>query len=192
MAATFTKPGTLGDERIPFPFAIGDAEKTEISNVSDPYKLNRIDGIPVACEVPVANGGVAFDRHMFNSLAYQATIGGFLLQIGYGITFNQAVCDKIGGYPKGAVLKDFSMTFDDTDTSDSRIVRNVISLQPNNTKNFCAGEDNPDPYVVGTEVDGKVWWKYVDDSLGEIEQVAPDVFNRTGLAELSGFGGKGR
>lgn len=55
--------------------------------------------------VPTEQGGVRFNRHMMNGIAYAASVGTVLQQYGYPIgERRKEISDIIGGFPKGAVL----------------------------------------------------------------------------------------
>lgn len=174
------------DTPIPLPFAIGgDRDKLMVGYT--PQYVNYECGISRAFEIPTARGGSAVSRPLMNAIGYAASLGGYLWQMGYFPTFSQAVCDKIGGYPKGVVLKDFSKAYDQTD-GNYALVREVVSLQDNNTKNFVYSEDNPDPYIIGSEdSNGVVWWQYVEE-IGDTSIYAPDYSNWRMLRELQCYG----
>lgn len=94
----------------------------------------------------------------FNYIGYLVTYGLYWRSLGMQETFIQSVCDAIGGYPKGSVLK----------VKSNRYVENsyhVISMQDNNTKNFNVFDpsiSNSSPYEINSaDEDGIVWWKRV-------------------------------
>ena len=155
---------------IPVPFAAENEQRSPFAEKYQPDAVNFATGFPVASQIPPMSGGMSVKRNDFNELGYEATLGGFMWQIGYKPTFSQTVCDKIGGYPKGAILTDYSLLDEDNtadqgvfNMGDFAIVRDVISLKDNNTKNFVKSADNPTPYEIGSaDENGDVWWDYVD------------------------------
>lgn len=170
---------------IPIPFASCDEDAGKIPTKYNAAKVNYVTGFPSAYEVMPQRSGKSITPSDLNDVAYLATLGGFLGQIGYRPTFSSAVCEAIGGYPKGTVLTDFS-AMDDSDSDKYAIVRNVISLQDNNKQNFVYDEEtNPEPYVIGSTVDGKVWWKYVYDIPQKIDLFAPDYEESEEIASFT-------
>lgn len=159
------------------PFAEKDSKRTRLADGDSPYSFSWGRGVPVAMSVPVERGGRGLTTHDINGLAYEATRGAYLNEIGYEPTFEPETCKKIGGYAEGAILTYFEDAFSEVTDSQTRIVRKVISLQPNNTMNFVKSDNNPEPYVVGSEVDGKVWWKFLTDIKGG-SLMAPDFGGR--------------
>jgi len=153
------------------------ADKGNVGDIPlqiNPKKLNYTTGFPSSYEVSPARDGKALTVKDLNDVAFLATVGGFLGQIGYRPTFSPKVCKEIGGYPKGTILTDFSH-IDESADSPYAIVREVISLQDNNKQNFVYDEEtNPKPYVIGSTVDDKVWWDYVYKLSGAIDLFAPD------------------
>lgn len=169
---------------IPLPFAINSTDRAEFPLSHNAKKVNYTSGIPQAFEVSPMSGGCAVTRDIFNEIGYESSLGGFLWQAGICPTFNQAISDKIGGYPQGTILKDFSKTFEDND-KDFAIVRDVISLQDNNTKNFVYSKTNPEPYEIGSEdEDGIVWWKYLDDE-EDASIYAPNYLKKTQIITIN-------
>lgn len=152
---------------IPLPFAINSSDRATFPLSHNSKQVNYTSGIPQAFEVSPMTGGCTVTRNIFNEIGYQASLGGFLWQSGMYPTFNQTISDKIGGYPKGTILKDFSKAFEDNG-EDYAIVRDVISLQDNNTMNFVYSKSNPEPYEIGSmDEDGIVWWQYIDETNDE-------------------------
>lgn len=89
-----------------------------------------------------------------NAIANQGTQLQYFKQMGGLFTFNQDVSDKIGGYPKGAVLYIiFNKTY-----------RAVMSLIENNTYNFV---DNP-LYIDNEK------WRFVNVDFININQIFKD------------------
>ena len=169
---------------IPLPFAINSTDRAEFPLAHNAKKVNYTSGIPQAFEVSPMSGGCAVTRDIFNEIGYESSLGGFLWQAGICPTFNQAICDKIGGYPQGTILKDFSRAFEDND-EDFAIVRDVISLQDNNTMNFVYSKSNPEPYEIGTEDEnGIVWWKYIDEDSDE-SIYAPNYVKREQISTIN-------
>lgn len=186
------------------PFAARQSRRTKIAPYADPMGLSYPIGVPPSMTVPRHMGGAPFSRQTINGLAYQASLCGFLNQIGFDTTFSTEVCEKIGGYPKGAILRYLEDALNDpildkaeaqyekgeisfaklkevrlsraATLGKARIVRDVISLEPNNDKNFVYDKDtNPEPYKIGSIVDGKVWWKFVQTPAEECPRLIPDL-----------------
>lgn len=139
---------------IPRPFASGsDAALTPIENTAgENNAVNFNDGFPDAYSSPKSKGdGKYVTRGEMNAIGNLASQNQFFFLAGGVNTFDQDFCDKIGGYPEGAVLKYLNNGY----------LYDVISLVDNNTSNF-----------VTNGVDG-VNWKYlsVSDKL-----VFDDVF----------------
>lgn len=169
---------------IPLPFAINSTDRAEFPLAHNAKKVNYTSGIPQAFEVSPMSGGCAVTRDIFNEIGYESSLGGFLWQAGICPTFNQAICDKIGGYPQGTILKDFSRAFEDND-EDFAIVRDVISLQDNNMMNFVYSKSNPEPYEIGSEDEnGIVWWKYIDEDSDE-SIYAPNYVKREQISTIN-------
>lgn len=158
-------------ETVYSPFAM-DGIRDEISTECNPHGISYQFGIAPSMSVPMRFGGTGFTRTAVNGMAYVASIGGYMHQAGYEPTFSTELCEKMGGYPKGAILRYYG----DLPAGDSPVAyvkaRAVVSLQPNNFKDFTLPKDSPDYYEIGSEVDGKVWWDYVDKAT-ESEDILP-------------------
>lgn len=90
---------------IPRPFASGGQAQAPIPE--DATGTNRAswqEGWPEITSTPVAEGGRPPVRLDFNGAIQALSAFTYALQNGQYFTFNQAVSDKIGGYPKGAIL----------------------------------------------------------------------------------------
>ena len=141
---------------IPTPFASDPSATVDIPSEDDSSdsdeELNFKDGFPLSYTKPLIDpetGEVNADarvitRRQVNTLGYIGTQEQFFEQCGGYHTFDQAVCDAIGGYPEAAVLRYFD--------AENNCLRTVYSLLDDNTWNFL--EDG---------VDG-VHWKYVDNN----------------------------
>jgi hypothetical protein len=118
---------------------------------SDSDTVSFKDGFPSAYTVPIINpttGTVnqnarVVSRRMMNTLGYIGTQEQFFEQCGGYHTFNQQICDAIGGYPKTAILR-----FLDENGN----LRTVFSLLDDNFWDFTVNG-----------VDG-IHWKYIDDN----------------------------
>ena len=119
----------------------------------------------------------------FNALGFYMTQAMFMRQIGYFPTFHQEVSDKIGGYPKGAILRcvmRHGVPYNDL--SYDGWLMDVVSMQDNNTKNFVYDENtNPNPYQIGEpDADGVIWWKFVTTHKPHAQSsILPDLLNGT-------------
>lgn len=87
---------------IPQPFA-SDGEITAIEDTSTTVP-NFSTGVPKIFSAPYSAGGSYFQRSMMNAIGNMASKNAFYRQCGGFYCFDQTVCDKIGGYPKGCVL----------------------------------------------------------------------------------------
>jgi len=111
-----------------------------------------------------SNGSGIMKKGEMNQLGYLMTLGAFRSQRGVRQTFSQEVSDAIGGYPKGIILRYEPNPVKLSGAQELwRRSYDVVSMQDNNTKNFLKSTSNPSPYEIGSKVDGKVWWKYVED-----------------------------
>lgn len=107
------------------------------------------EGFPQITMQAPANGGLPPFGQDFNGLFYMVSSLNCFLQNGGYITFSQAVSDKIGGYPNGAILD-----YIDSTGSYSK----VQSLIDNNTNNFV---------TTPSFIDG-VNWKRLEVSLAAV------------------------
>lgn len=96
-------------------------------------------GFPEITMTPITNGGIPPSGADFNGLFNDITKHLVYLNQGGRYKFNQALCDKIGGYKKGAIL-----LADDEQ-------KEYINLIDNNTVNFNTATEE--------EISGK-WDKY--------------------------------
>ena len=80
-----------------------DFPKSDSSSTASAITYEK--GIPKYYSVPTAAGGSAFTRKQMNRLAYNATVGTFMHELGWPVTFDSSLSASIGGYPMGAVLK---------------------------------------------------------------------------------------
>lgn len=90
---------------IPRPFASGGQAQAPIpENATGTNRASWQEGWPEITSTPVSEGGRPPVRLDFNGAIQALSAFAYALQNGQYFTFNQAVSDKIGGYPKGAVL----------------------------------------------------------------------------------------
>lgn len=116
-----------GDKNIPSQSASG----TDTSSIN-------LGFLPITSE-PLDDGGVAPERIDFNGMFYLSTDQRVFLQNGGVITYDSTVANKIGGYPKGAILGY-------VDANDNYSF--VISLVENNQYNFV---------TTPSYIDGEKW-----------------------------------
>lgn len=109
---------------IPKPFASGGNVST--FGVESSTDVNFTDGFPAIFSSPKSNGGKYVQREDINTIGNLATVNEFFKQCGGFYTFDQGLCDHIGGYPKDAVLKYIFNGF----------IYDVISLKEHNTFDF--------------------------------------------------------
>ena len=166
------------------PFAVKTADKGKVMKNYSATSLCCPFGFSSAYTVPCARGGSNLTLTDMNTWGYAGTMGSFLHYAGYKPTFEKAVSDQLGGYPKGTVLYDFSETFSESD-SPYAVVKEVVSLQDNNTKNFVYDEtSNPEPYEIGSEDEsGVVWWDYIYKDY-KYSLMAPNYSDKTLLVKL--------
>lgn len=107
------------------------------------------EGFPGITMQAPANGGLPPFGQDFNGLFYMVSSLNCFLQNGGYITFSQAVSDKIGGYPNGAILDYIDST---------GAYSKVQSLIDNNTNNFV---------TTPSFIDG-VNWKQLEVSLAAV------------------------
>ena len=118
------------------------------------------------------------EKGEINQLGYLMTIGAFRSQRGVRQTFSQELCDAIGGYPKGVILRYEQAQRKKLPGEDElwRPSYDVVSVQDNNTKNFNKTAFNPNPYEIGSKVDGKIWWKFLEErELNRNMSLLPDL-----------------
>ena len=96
------------------------------ANLRSNNEISYKYGIPIQYSLPSESGGSPFQRKQMNRLMYNATIGTFMHEVGYPVTFDADLSKTIDGYPLGANLKWV------------RLVRNDRADMPENWK-FPAG-----------------------------------------------------
>lgn len=117
------------------PFASGEgATLTTIKAESgSDNSVNYNDGFPSVYSTPKSNGGKYVTRGEMNAIGNLASQNQFYFMAGGINTFDQDFCDKIGGYPEGAIL----------DYLDKGKLFKVMSLVDGNTIDFTvSGVDN--------------------------------------------------
>lgn len=141
---------------IPTPFASDPSATVPFAYDDDSdaseVEVNFKTGFPASYTKPLidpATGNVNTDarvitRRQVNTLGYIGTQEQFFAQCGGYHSFMQDVCDAIGGYPEGAILRFYDANIN--------CLRTVYSLLDENTWNFLENG-----------VDG-IHWKYIDDN----------------------------
>lgn len=106
------------------------AESGEVSTIADVAgnDINYLQGFPSVYSVPARNGGKYVKRGDINAIGKIATQDLFYHKCGGINTFDPEFAQKVGGYPKGAVLQFLNGTF----------LYDVISLHDNNMYDFTA------------------------------------------------------
>lgn len=90
---------------IPRPWASGGQTQDPIpENATGTNRASFQEGWPEITSVAIADGGIPPNRLDFNGLGTLLTLYGYAFQMGQYVTYNSTVANKIGGYPKGAVL----------------------------------------------------------------------------------------
>lgn len=98
------KSTSLNPLLIPQPFATGNGAALTPIERSSGTMPNFEDGIPANFSAPKSGGGSYFQRGMMNAIGNMASANSFFHQCGGYHSFDQNVCDAIGGYPNGCVL----------------------------------------------------------------------------------------
>lgn len=121
---------------IPVPFAENGDKNTIEQNYNDPSSGNATysAGFPPITQVPRTSGGVPPLRQDVNGILYDLSSNIRYINAGGIARFDQAFCDAIGGYPKGAVLQD------------NIGEKSYVSLVDNNTVDFNTAEDFSDSW----------------------------------------------
>lgn len=109
----------------PFAGAYG-AELAEIKDGTDANFVNFADGFPSVYASPKSNGGKFVTRGELNAIGNLATKNDYYRMCGGINTFDPEFADKIGGYPKNAILDYF----------DGINLLKVISLVADNKHDF--------------------------------------------------------
>ena len=106
------------------------AESGEVSVIGDVAgnDINYPQGFPSVYSIPAGNGGKYVKRGDINAIGRIATQDLFYHKCGGINTFDPEFAQKVGGYPKGAVLQFLNGTF----------LYDVISLHDNNMYDFTA------------------------------------------------------
>ena len=120
--------------------------------------MNITQGFPSVYGIPKSSGGKYVSRSDMNSLGFLATNDIFYHKCGGLNTFDASFSDKIGGYPKGAVLQFLNGNY----------LYNVISLHDNNTFNF----------VSENSING-VDWAYCNEEIASTDRILVLESNQT-------------
>lgn len=134
------------------PFASPFASGVTLTPIPDAGTdtVNMEDGFPSVYSVPAAEGGKYVKREDMNALLNLATNDLFYHKCGGLNTFDADFAAKVGGYPKGAILK----YVDGTDIYD------VVSLVDNNKVDFTGAMPTQTQQTAGIlpgSVDGVHW-----------------------------------
>lgn len=81
-----------------------NGDRNVISESASETVVNKPTGIPPIFATEVQEGGKFIQRKDLNGIAHFLSLFQAYMQVRSVISFDQSVCDKIGGYPKGAVL----------------------------------------------------------------------------------------
>ena len=144
--------------RIPMlkPFAFNGTRDAIPDSTGD--FMNITQGFPSVYGIPKSSGGKYVSRSDMNSLGFLATNDIFYHKCGGLNTFDASFSDKIGGYPKGAVLQFLNGNY----------LYNVISLHDNNTFNF----------VSENSING-VDWAYCNEEIAPTDRILVFESNQT-------------
>jgi hypothetical protein len=119
----------------PVPFAGGEGSELtpialeQIADATDAAKVNFFDGFPSSYSAPHENGGNFVTRGQLNAIGNLASKNEYFRMCGGINTFDPVFAQKIGGYPKDAILDYF----------DGVNLFKVISLEENNMADFRSG-----------------------------------------------------
>ena len=129
---------------IPFPFAIYGETDVRNSEIDPLSALSSSKYFDASYQWNGTTPPSKFiTRQLMNKLFAQISGRQFLNQCGYIDTFDQKVCDAIGGYPRGAVLKYLI----------GDILYDVVSLVDSNTIDYTkVGIDNVNWKIYGSSV----------------------------------------
>lgn len=149
------------------------------NNYSNPQLADLKNGFPEITSRLPSQGGLPPERKDFNALGYLTTSYDYYYQAGGTFTFNQIICNAIGGYPVGARL---------WYTNPDGVSCIVMSTVANNTNNFITN-----PNYIGAAGSGKPWvisnftgeksqynileYKYSDHILNDISWLRSDTFS---------------
>ena len=144
--------------RIPMlkPFAFNGTRDAIPDSTGD--FMNITQGFPSVYGIPKSSGGKYVSRSDMNSLGFLATNDIFYHKCGGLNTFDASFSDKIGGYPKGAVLQFLNGNY----------LYNVISLHDNNKFNF----------VSENSING-VDWAYCNEEMASTDRILVLESNQT-------------
>lgn len=176
---------------MPSPFAKVPSATIDIEDsVSDDISFRN--GFPDNYAKPIidpATGEVdptakVITRRQLNTLGNIGSQTQFFEQCGGYYTFDQAVSNAIGGYPKGAILK-----FYDADTN---ALRTVKSLKDDNADNFLEDRSFIGSLVYDYEEGQHISWVYVDDNpevgvfvdYSDYIDLSDTLFVETGIPDL--------
>lgn len=123
------------------PFAVNGDKNIPNYNATGTDTSSIDEGFLPITSTALSDGGQSPEREDFNGMFYLATDLRVFLQNGGFITFENTVSNKIGGYPKGAILA----------YKNANGFGFVESLKENNQKNFVTTPS----YINGTD------WKYI-------------------------------
>lgn len=100
----------------PVPFAGGEGSEltpialTPIEDATDAAKVNFFDGFPSSYSAPHENGGNFVTRGQLNAIGNLASKNEYYRMCGGINTFDPVFAQKIGGYPKDAILDYYNGT----------------------------------------------------------------------------------
>lgn len=130
----------------PVPFAGGEGSELTpialepIEDATDAAKVNFFDGFPSSYSSPHENGGNFVTRGQLNAIGNLASKNEYYRMCGGINTFDPVFAQKIGGYPKDAILDYF----------DGVNLIKVISLVEDNMQDFRSGMFNNKWAELGT------------------------------------------
>ena len=151
-----------------------DAKKWEEAPLD---KISYQHGFTSEFSIPLPMGKV-ITRGIMNAIGNVGAQCQFFEQCGGFYTFDEKICEEIGGYPEGAFLQFF-----DEEKNELRTVR---SLADDNKNNFLADKS----LIDGNPAVGK--WIYVDDNppvgveidYSDYEDLSDTLFVGTGIPDL--------
>lgn len=164
-------PNAEDDRMIEIPYQVPSSVRN--------YPVDLDKGFHIEYDSPVISGGATIDRTLLNGLFNLMTRDAAYRQAGGIYTFDSALSNIIGGYPKDAILQYLDI---------DGVLHFVRSLQDNNTFDFTvSGIDNlhwakclPNEVAANVPV---VDWGSAASSYNQLFVIGHDTFYETGATK---------
>ena len=154
------------------PLAYGGSKNNIPTAATGSNSASVTEGFPEITSLPASQGGLPPERADFNGMFYLSTDQKVYLQNGGIITFSSDVSNKIGGYPKGAVL-DY--------LQENGSYTKVRSLIEDNTYNFVTT-----PSYIDNEKWAMLDFGGANIDLGNLSRKGIDKLNQSKALETGG------